>query len=335
MTNKSYIESTIVRQDLQFEVPLRPECLDQFYGQDLLRDRLEVLIGAAKQREETLGHCLFSGPPGLGKTTLANILAKSMGTNLVVSSGPVIEKAGDLAGILTSLNTGDVLFIDEIHRLNRSVEEYLYRAMEDFALDLTIDSGPNARSVQVRLNKFTLAAATTRLGLLSEPLRTRFAFLSRLDYYDSPTLIRILQRTARILNVDLNDESALSIARRSRGTPRVANHLLRWVRDYAQMKADNRVIPEVVDRALDMLAIDEKGLDEMDVKLLNVMIDHYRGGPVGLNTIAVSVGEEASTIEEVHEPYLIMQGLLKRTARGREVTPLGIQHIENTKCKKQ
>lgn len=324
---KTYIESTLVRQDLSFEVPLRPQCLDDFVGQDSIRDRLEVLIGAAKQRQEALGHCLFSGPPGLGKTTLANILAKAMGTNLVVSSGPVIEKAGDLAGILTSLKQGDVLFIDEIHRLNRSIEEYLYQAMEDFTLDLMIDSGPNARSVQVQLNRFTLAGATTRLGLLSEPLRTRFAFTSRLDYYDLFTLTKILKRTALILNIVLDDQSAHAIASRSRGTPRVANHLLRWVRDYAQMRADNRVTTEVVKRALDMLAIDEKGLDEMDIKMLGVIIDHYQGGPVGLNTIAASIGEESSTIEEVHEPYLIMQGLLKRTSRGREVTPLGILHM--------
>lgn len=324
---KTYIESTLVRQDLSFEVPLRPQCLDDFIGQDSIRDRLEVLIGAAKQRQESLGHCLFSGPPGLGKTTLANILAKAMGTNLVVSSGPVIEKAGDLAGILTGLKQGDVLFIDEIHRLNRSIEEYLYQAMEDFTLDLMIDSGPNARSVQVQLNRFTLAGATTRLGLLSEPLRTRFAFTSRLDYYDLLTLVTILKRTALILNITLDDESARAIASRARGTPRVANHLLRWVRDYAQMRADNQVTGEVVNKALDMLTIDEKGLDEMDIKMLGVIINHYQGGPVGLNTIAASIGEESSTIEEVHEPYLIMQGLLKRTSRGREITPQGILHM--------
>jgi Holliday junction DNA helicase RuvB len=324
---KNFIESSIVQQDLSFEVPLRPQCLNDFVGQDAIRDRLEVLIGAAKQRGETLGHCLFSGPPGLGKTTLANILAKAMGTNLVVTSGPVIEKAGDLAGILTNLKAGDVLFIDEIHRLNRAVEEYLYQAMEDFSLDLLIDSGPNARSVQVKLEQFTLAGATTRLGLLSEPLRTRFTFTCRLDYYDPLTLEKIIQRTARILNLNLKHEAALEIARRSRGTPRVANHLLRWVRDFAQMRANNQIDREVADRALQMLAIDEKGLDEMDKKLLQIMIDHYQGGPVGINAIAASIGEEPSTIEEVYEPYLIMQGLLKRTPRGREVTSLGYQHL--------
>lgn len=325
---KSFIESSITKQDLPFEVPLRPQCLNDFVGQELIRDRLEVLIGAAKQRGETLGHCLFSGPPGLGKTTLATILAKAMGTNLIVTSGPVIEKAGDLAGILTSLQTGDVLFIDEIHRINRSVEEYLYQAMEDFALDLMIDNGPNARSVQVSLNKFTLAGATTRLGLLSEPFRTRFAFTCRLDYYDPVTLEKIVQRTARILNMSLDSASAGEIARRSRGTPRIANHLLRWVRDFAQMRSNNQIDQEVVKRALSMLLIDEKGLDEMDKKMLRLMIDHHQGGPVGLNTIAASIGEEPSTIEEVYEPYLIMQGLLKRTPRGREVTQLAYEHLD-------
>jgi Holliday junction DNA helicase RuvB len=328
--SKKFIESSIEEKDLPFDVPLRPQSLGDFIGQESIRDRLEVLIGAAKQREETLSHCLFSGPPGLGKTTLANILAKAMGTNLVLSSGPVIEKAGDLAGILTSLKTGDVLFIDEIHRLNRSVEEYLYQAMEDFALDLMIDSGPNARSVQVTLNRFTLAGATTRLGLLSEPLRTRFGFTCRLDYYDPETLEKIIQRTARILNLTLDKKTGMEIAQRSRGTPRIANHLLRWVRDYAQMKTNSCIDQNVVDSALNMLAIDKKGLDEMDIKLLTILIDHYQGGPVGLNTIAASVGEEPSTIEEAYEPYLIMQGLLKRTPRGREATLLAYQHLGRT-----
>lgn len=327
---KSFIESSIVKEDLMFEVPLRPQCLSDFIGQDQIRDRLEVLIGAAKQRGEALGHCLFSGPPGLGKTTLANILARAMESNLIVTSGPVIEKPGDLAGILTSLKPKDVLFIDEIHRLNRAVEEYLYQAMEDFALDLMIDSGPNARSVQVKLNRFTLAGATTRLGLLSEPLRSRFAFTCRLDYYDPGLLEQILHRTSRILNISLQPDAALEVAKRARGTPRIANHLLRWVRDFAQMRANNQITKQVVDRALNMLSIDDKGLDEMDKKMLQVMIDHYNGGPVGLNTIAVSIGEEPSTIEEVYEPYLIMQGLLKRTPRGREITALGYKHMGRT-----
>lgn len=330
--SKSFIESSLAKQDLTFEVPLRPQSLDDFVGQDSIKNRLEVIIGAAKQRGESLGHCLFSGPPGLGKTTLANILAKVMGTNLIVTSGPAIEKAGDLAGVLTSLKSGDVLFIDEIHRLNRSVEEYLYQAMEDFVLDLMIDSGPNARTVQMKLNQFTLAGATTRLGLLSGPLRTRFAFTCRLDYYDALTLEKIIQRTARLLNVSLDKESALEIARRARGTPRVANHLLRWVRDFAQMRYNNQINRHVVDSALHMLAIDEKGLDEMDIKILQMMIDYYQGGPVGINAIAAAIGEEPYTIEEVYEPYLIMQGFLKRTPRGREVTALGHRHIEKRCC---
>lgn len=325
--SKNFIESSLVQEDLTFEVPLRPQSLTDFIGQDQIRDRLEVLIGAANQRGESLGHCLFSGPPGLGKTTLANILARAMGSNLVVTSGPVIERPGDLAGILTNLKPKDVLFIDEIHRLHRTVEEYLYQAMEDFALDLLIDSGPNARSVQVKLNHFTLAGATTRLGLLSEPLRSRFAFTCRLDYYDPSILEKILQRTARILNMHVDSEVALAIAKRARGTPRIANHLLRWVRDYAQMRANNHVSLPVVDQALQMLSIDEKGLDEMDKKMLQILIDHYNGGPVGLNALSASIGEEPSTIEEVYEPYLIMQGLLKRTPRGREITSLGYKHM--------
>ena len=324
---KSFIESSFCEQDISFEVPLRPMSLADFAGQDQIRERLEVLIGAAKQRKEPLGHCLFSGPPGLGKTTLANILAKAMGTNLVVTSGPVIEKAGDLAGVLTNLKEGDILFIDEIHRLNRTVEEYIYPAMEDFVLDLMIDSGPSARSVQVKLNQFTLVGATTRMGLLTAPLRSRFAFNCRLDYYPPHILEKILQRTGRILNLMIDQEGTLEIAKRSRGTPRIANNLLRWVRDYAQMRTNNKIDKTVVNSALEMLAIDDKGLDEMDKKILEVMIDFYKGGPVGINTIAIAVGEEASTIEEVYEPYLIMQGFLKRTPRGREVTPLAYQHM--------
>lgn len=329
MESTNYIESNLGREDLSFEVPLRPQSLSDFLGQESLRDRLSVLIAAAKQRKEALGHCLFSGPPGLGKTTLANILAKAMGTNIIVTSGPVIEKPGDLAGILTNLKDGDILFIDEIHRLNRNVEEYLYPAMEDAVLDLMIDSGPNARSVQVKLNKFTLAGATTRTGLLSSPLRSRFVLSCRLEYYQPDVLVKILQRTGRILNLHLIEEAALEIARRSRGTPRIANNLLRWVRDYSQIRANNRVDHEVVSKALDMLSIDHLGLDEMDIKILETMIHHYKGGPVGLNTIAIAIGEEAVTIEEVYEPYLIMLGFIKRTPRGREVTPLAYQHLES------
>lgn len=325
--NKTFIESSLAQVDTTFEVPLRPQSLADFTGQDQIRERLEVMIGAAKQRNETLNHCLFSGPPGLGKTTLANILAKAMGSNIVVTSGAVIEKPGDLAGILTHLQTGDILFIDELHRLNRAAEEYLYPALEDFVLDIMIDSGPSARSVQVKLNKFTFVGATTRVGLLSGPLRSRFGFCCRLDYYDPPLIAKILQRTGRIMDLDLDVHAAMEIARRSRGTPRVAINLLRWVRDFSQMRTGNIIDKNVVNQALAMLSIDEKGLDEMDIKILEVMIDYYKGGPVGLNTIAVAVGEEPGTIEEVYEPYLILQGLLKRTARGREVTPLGYQHL--------
>ncbi len=325
--NKTFIESSLSKVDESFEIPLRPQSLDDFSGQDIIRERLEVMIGAAKLRNEPLSHCLFSGPPGLGKTTLANILAKSMGTNIVVTSGAVIEKPGDLAGILTHLQTGDILFIDELHRLNRAAEEYLYPAMEDFVLDLMIDSGPSARSVQVKLNHFTLAGATTRVGLLSGPLRSRFGFSCRLDYYQPLLIAKILQRTGRILNVELDGEAAMEIARRARGTPRVAINLLRWVRDFAQMRTKNIIDRDVADRALNMLAIDEKGLDEMDKRILEVLIDHYQGGPAGLTAIAAAVGEESATIEEVYEPYLIMQGFLKRTPRGREVTPLAYQHL--------
>lgn len=328
--NKQFIESTIAQQDPGFEIPLRPQSLQDFIGQDAIRDRLEILIGAAKQRGESLGHCLFSGPPGLGKTTLANILAQAMGSRLKVVSGPVVEKPGDLAGILTSLQKGDVLFIDEIHRMNRAVEEYLYQAMEDFNLDLMLDSGPNARVVQMKLEKFTLAGATTRLGLLSEPLRSRFAFTCRLDYYTPEILEKVVQRTAQLLGIKLDFQAAMEIARRSRGTPRIANHLLKWVRDFAQMHTNQQIDQSVVNRALQMLAIDDKGLDEMDKKILQVMIDHYNGGPVGVNAIAVCIGEEPSTVEEAYEPYLILQGLLKRTPRGREVTALGYQHMGRT-----
>lgn len=335
MTSKNFVVSTFTKEhpeltetDMTFDVPIRPQSLLDFIGQDSIRERLEVLIGAARQRGETLGHCLFNGPPGLGKTTLANILAKAMGANIVVTSGPVIEKPGDLAGVLTNMKTGDVLFIDEIHRLNRSVEEYLYPAMEDFVLDIMIDSGPSARSVQVKLNQFTLVGATTRSGLLTAPLRSRFLFSCRLDYYLPAVLEKIILRTARILNLAIESDAAIEIAKRARGTPRVANNLLRWVRDFAQMRANNRITLEIVKQALDMLCIDEAGLDETDIRILEIMIEHYSGGPVGLSTIAIAIGEEPHTIEEVYEPYLILQGFIKRTPRGREVTALAYRHLE-------
>jgi Holliday junction DNA helicase RuvB len=322
-----FIESSWTKQDATFETPLRPLSMDEFLGQEQVHERLDVFIGAAKQRNEPLGHCLFHGPPGLGKTTLAHIIAKSMGTNLVVTSGPVIEKAGDLAGLLTNLKEGDVLFIDEIHRLSRQIEEYLYPAMEDYSLDLMIDSGPSARSVQVKLNHFTLVGATTRVGLISSPMRSRFAFTCRLDYYPPEVLKKILLRSASLLNIPLEETGASEIAGRSRGTPRIANNLLRWVRDFAQMRRHAKIDRQTVHGALDMLAIDHKGLDEMDKKILTLLIDTYQGGPVGLGTIAVAIGEEPSTLSEVYEPYLIMQGFLKRTLRGREATPLAYQHL--------
>lgn len=325
-----FIESNLIERDQIFELPLRPQHLQEFVGQEQVRERLEVIIEAALQREEPLPHCLFSGPPGLGKTTLANILAKMMGSRLVVTSGPVIEKPGDLAGLLTNLQKGDILFIDEIHRLNRTVEEYLYPAMEDYALDLIIDSGPNARTINVQLNRFTLVGATTRMGLLSSPLRSRFPFTSRLEYYPSSVLEKILERSKRILNFSIDAEGIREIAQRSRGTPRIANNLLRWARDYAQTRAANHADREVVHKALQLLSIDERGLDEMDIKILNVIIDHYQGGPVGVSTIAVAVGEDKSTIEEVYEPYLIGEGFLKRTLRGREATLQAYQHLGKT-----
>ena len=322
-----FIQSSWTKPDEPFEVPLRPQSLHDFIGQDNIRERLEVFLQAAKLRGEALGHCLFHGPPGLGKTTLANIIAKTMGTNLVVTSGPVIEKPGDLAGILTNLKEGDVLFIDEIHRMNRAVQEYLYPAMEDFSLDLLIDSGPSARSVQVKLNPFTLVGATTRVGLLSGPMRSRFALSLRLDYYSPEILEKILLRSGKILTVSLIKEGALAIAERARGTPRIANNLLRWTRDFVQIKKHPRIDRQTAHLALDMLEIDHRGLDEMDKKILKLIINHYDGGPVGINTLAVALSEEAHSLEEVYEPYLIMQGFLERTPRGRKVTLSTYEHL--------
>lgn len=329
----NYIESSFTPSDQTLDFPLRPRGLGEFAGQEGIKERLEVMIQAAKERGEPLNHCLFSGPPGLGKTTLAHILAKSMGTQLIVTSGPVLEKPGDLAGLLTSLKEGDLFFIDEIHRLNKQVEEYLYCAMEDFVIDLVIDSGPSARSIQLKLNKFTLVGATTRSGLLSAPLRSRFPFNCRLDYYSSEVLKEILLRTSVIFKVDLESSAAFEIARRSRGTPRIANNLLRWVRDYAQVRAANRISEKTAIEALELLAVDDRGLDEMDKRILSIIIDYHDGGPVGINTIAAAVGEEPDTIEDVYEPYLIMQGFLERTSRGRKATSHAYAHLKNERKK--
>jgi len=326
--SERFIESSLTREDQSFEVPLRPQRLDEFVGQDGVRERLQVLIDAASMRGDPLAHCLFSGPPGLGKTTLAGILAKSMQTNFVVTSGAVIDRPADLAGVLTNLQEGDILFIDEIHRLPRTVEEYLYPAMEDYQLDLVIDSGPSARSVQVKLNRFTLIGATTRSGQLSGPMRSRFGMSCRLEFYPREALEKVISRSARLLALETDAGAVAEIARRARGTPRVANNLLRWVRDYAQARGHQTIGVDVAKLALEMLEIDEIGLDEMDAKILSLIIDHHQGGPVGLNTIAVAVGEEKTTIEEVYEPYLIMQGFINRTPRGREATALAYQHLK-------
>jgi Holliday junction DNA helicase RuvB len=314
--------STLNNPDAALEITLRPSLFSDFTGQPKVKERLEISVAAARQRGEALDHILLSGPPGLGKTTLANILAKSMGANLKSTSGPTIEKAADLAGLLTNLEAGDVLFIDEIHRLQKNIEEYLYPAMEDFKLDIIIDQGPNARSVRLNLPRFTLIGATTRSGLLSAPLLTRFGVRERLDYYVAADLEHIVRRSANLLNVEIEDAGALEIARRSRGTPRIANNLLRRVRDYAQVRHDGRITVTVADRALAMLEIDQNGLDEMDKRILEAIIVKFGGGPVGVNSLAVSVGEEPDTIEEVYEPYLIMEGYLNRTAQGRVATPL-------------
>jgi len=327
MSKPPFIQSSWEKRDQKLEFTLRPSTLQEFIGQKAIQEKLEVFVGAAKKRSEALGHSLFCGPAGLGKTTLAHIIASEMGGNLIVTSGPAIDKPADLAGILTNLKEGDVLFIDEIHRLNRTVEEYLYPAMEDFTLDLLLDSGPHARSVQVKLNPFTLIGATTRMGLLSSPLRSRFLFTCRLNYYEPDLIADILARSSSILQVDINQESIIEIAKRSRGTPRIANNLLKWVRDYAQMRTDCKLDKISTRTALEMLDIDYRGLDEMDKRVLKHIIDHHEGGPVGLSTIAIALGEEATTIEEVNEPFLIMQGFLKRTQRGREVTKLAYQHL--------
>ena len=317
----------LAKPDVALEMTLRPSLFSEFTGQAKVKERLEITVAAAKQRQEAIDHILLSGPPGLGKTTLAHILAKAMDANLKSTSGPTIEKAGDLAGLLTNLEKGDVLFIDEIHRLQPTIEEYLYPAMEDFKLDIIIDQGPNARSVWLNLPRFTLIGATTRSGLLSAPLLTRFPIRERLDYYQADQLQTIVARSARLLNVETVKQGAREIARRSRGTPRIANNLLRRVRDYAQVRHEGRITAEVADKALAMLEIDENGLDEMDKRILETVIVKFGGGPVGLSSMAVAVGEEPDTLEEVYEPYLIMEGYLKRTPQGRVATELSYKKL--------
>ena len=319
--------ATLNKADVALEMTLRPSLFSDFTGQPKVKERLEIAVAAARQRGEALDHILLNGPPGLGKTTLANILAKSMGASLKSTSGPTIEKAGDLAGLLTNLEEGDVLFIDEIHRLQKTIEEYLYPAMEDFKLDIIIDQGPNARSVRLNLPRFTLIGATTRSGLLSAPLLTRFPIRERLDYYQCAQLEKIVVRSANLLNVAVDEAGAHEIARRSRGTPRIANNLLRRVRDYAQVKGDGRITSQIADQALAMLEIDQNGLDEMDKRILEAIIVKFGGGPVGVNSLAVAVGEEPDTIEEVYEPYLIMEGYLNRTSQGRIATELSYQKL--------
>lgn len=320
-------EAEFVSPESEFEKVLRPKSFDDFTGQQKVTDNLQIFVLAAKQRGEALDHVLLHGPPGLGKTTLSNIVANELGVGFKVTSGPVLDKPGDLAGLLTNLEEGDVLFIDEIHRLSPVIEEYLYSAMEDFRIDIMIDSGPNARSVQIELSKFTLIGATTRSGLLTAPLRARFGINSRLEYYDSKILTDIVERSAGILDVPIEYDAAYEIASRSRGTPRIANALLRRVRDFAQVKGDGSIDKSITKVGLEALNVDANGLDEMDNKILSAIIEKFKGGPVGIKTIATAVGEQDGTIEEVYEPFLIKEGYLMRTSRGRQATEKAFKHL--------
>lgn len=314
-------------KEKDFERALRPSEFESFAGQPQIIENLKIFVQAAKEREESLDHVLLHGPPGLGKTTLSHIISNELGVNLKISSGPVLDKPGELAGILTNLEENDVLFIDEIHRLSPIVEEYLYSAMEDYKIDILIETGPNARSVQIALNPFTLIGATTRSGLLTAPLRSRFGITCRLQYYNHETLKSIIERSSAIIKTPINEDASFEIARRSRGTPRIANLLLRRVRDFAQIKGDGVITLEIAQMALKALNVDKNGLDEMDNRILSAIIDKFKGGPVGITTISTAVGEDSGTIEEVYEPFLIQEGFLMRTSRGREATPLAYQHL--------
>ncbi|MBS1486643.1 MAG: Holliday junction branch migration DNA helicase RuvB [Bacteroidetes bacterium] len=321
--------------DKELERALRPLSFGDFTGQQKVTDNIKIFVMAAKQRSEPLDHVLLHGPPGLGKTTLSFIIANELGSNIKITSGPVLDKPSDLAGLLTNLEAHDVLFIDEIHRLNPIVEEYLYSAMEDFRIDIMLDSGPNARSVQIGLNPFTLIGATTRAGLLTSPLRARFGINARLEYYDSQLLTKIVKRSSAILNTPIDSDAAFEIARRSRGTPRIANNLLKRTRDFAQIKGNGTITKPIAQLALTALDVDENGLDEMDNRILSAIIEKFKGGPVGLTTIATAVAEEAETIEEVYEPFLIQEGYIKRTSRGREATELAYKHLKIPRPKSQ
>lgn len=327
MESYDFRDENLSPSDKEFEKVLRPKEFGDFTGQKKVVENLKIFVEAAKKREESLDHVLLHGPPGLGKTTLANIIANELGVGFKVTSGPVLDKPGDLAGLLTNLEEGDVLFIDEIHRLSPVIEEYLYSAMEDYVIDIVIDSGPNARTVQIALNPFTLIGATTRSGLLTAPLRARFGINSRLNYYDAKTLTSIVSRSSGILDVPIEDDAAFEIAGRSRGTPRIANALLRRVRDFAEIKGDGNINMEITNYSLEALNVDVDGLDEMDNKILNLLIDKFNGGPVGITTIATAIGENAGTIEEVYEPFLIQEGYLIRTPRGRKATEKAYKHL--------